>query len=42
MKTEILIVASKEVGPEEKTMYMLVSRDQNANQNWDIKIGHII
>jgi hypothetical protein len=39
--TEILIDASKEVGLEvyvEKTMYMLVSRDQNAGQNWEIKI----
>jgi hypothetical protein len=37
-----LIDASKEVGLEvniEKTKYMLVSRDQNAGQNWDIKIG---
>jgi hypothetical protein len=32
-----------EVGLEvnvEKTKYMLVSRDQNADQNWEIKIGN--
>jgi hypothetical protein len=41
--TETLIDASKEVGLEvdvEKTKYMLVSRDQNAGQNRDIKIGN--
>jgi hypothetical protein len=41
--TENLIDANKEVGLEvkvEKTKYMLVSRDQNADQNWDIKIGN--
>jgi hypothetical protein len=41
--TEILIDASKEVGLEvniEKTKYMLVSRDQNAGQNRDIKTGN--
>jgi hypothetical protein len=41
--TETLIVASKEVGLEvnvEKTKYMLVSRDQNAGQNLEIKIGN--
>jgi hypothetical protein len=41
--TEPLIDASKEVGPEvnvEKTKYMLVSQDQNAGQNLDIKIGN--
>jgi hypothetical protein len=35
--------ASKEVGLEvnvEKTKYMLVSRDQNAGQNKEIKIGN--
>jgi hypothetical protein len=35
--------ASKEVGLEaniEKTKYMLVSHDQNEDQNWDIKIGN--
>jgi hypothetical protein len=40
--TETLIDASKEVGLEvnvEKTEYMLVSRDQNAGQNRNIKIG---
>jgi hypothetical protein len=39
--TESLIVTSKEVGLEvnvDKTKYMLVSRDQNADQNRDIKI----
>jgi hypothetical protein len=41
--TETLIDASKEVGLEvnvEKTKYMLVSRDQNAGQNREIKIGN--
>jgi hypothetical protein len=41
--TETLIDASKEVGLEvniEKTKYMIVSRDQNADQNLDIKIGN--
>jgi hypothetical protein len=41
--TETLTDASKEVGLEvnvEKTKYMLVSRDQNAGQNRDIKIGN--
>jgi hypothetical protein len=41
--TETLIDASKEVGLEvniEKTKYMLVSRDQNAGQNRDRKIGN--
>jgi hypothetical protein len=41
--TETLIDASKEVGQEvnvKKTKYMLVSRDQNAGQNRDIKIGN--
>jgi hypothetical protein len=41
--TETLIDASKEVGLEvsiEKTKYMLVSRDQNADQNREIKIGN--
>jgi hypothetical protein len=39
----ISIDASKEVGLEvniEKTKYMLVSRDQNAGQTRDIKIGN--
>jgi hypothetical protein len=38
---ETLINASKEVGLEanvEIIKYMLVSRDQNAGQNWEIKI----
>jgi hypothetical protein len=41
--TQTLIDASKEVGPEvnvEKTKYMLVSWDQNAGQNREIKIGN--
>jgi sorting nexin-29 len=41
--TETLIDASKVVGLEvnvEKTKYMLVSRDQNAGQNREIKIGN--
>jgi hypothetical protein len=40
--TETLIDASKEVSLEvnvEKTKYMLVSRDQNAGQTREIKIG---
>jgi hypothetical protein len=43
-ETEILIDASKEVGLEvnvEKTKYMLVSRDQNPEQNWRVRIGSI-
>jgi hypothetical protein len=38
--TQTLFDASKEVGLEvnvEKTKYMLVSRDQNAGQNGEIK-----
>jgi hypothetical protein len=41
--TETLNDASKEVGLEvkvEKTKYMLVSHDQNAGQNQNIKIGN--
>jgi hypothetical protein len=41
--TETLLDASKEVGLEvnvEKTKYMLVSPDQNAGQNRDIRIGN--
>jgi hypothetical protein len=41
--TQTLIDASKEVGLEvnvEKTKYMLVSWDQNAGQNREIKIGN--
>jgi hypothetical protein len=41
--TETLIDAGKEVGLEvniEKTKYMLVSRDQNAGQTREIKIGN--
>jgi hypothetical protein len=40
--TETLIDAIKEVGLEinvEKTKYMLLSRHQNAGQNWDIEIA---
>jgi hypothetical protein len=41
--TQTLIETSKEVGVEvnvEKTKYMLVSRDHNAGQNREIKIGN--
>jgi hypothetical protein len=41
--TQTLIDASKEVGlgvNVEKTKYMLVTRDQNAGQNREIKIGN--
>jgi hypothetical protein len=41
--TETLIDASKEVGLEvnvEKNKYMLVSQDQNASQNQEIKTGN--
>jgi hypothetical protein len=41
--TETLIDDSTEVGLEvniEKTKYMLVSHNQNAGQNWDIKTGN--
>jgi hypothetical protein len=41
--TQTLIDASKEVDLEvniEGTKYMLMSHDQNAEQNWDIKIGN--
>jgi hypothetical protein len=41
--TQTLIDASKEVGLAvnvEKTKYMVVSRDQNADQNREIKIGN--
>jgi hypothetical protein len=41
--TNILIDGSKDVGLEvniEKTKYMLVSRNQNTDRNWDIKIGN--
>jgi hypothetical protein len=41
--TQTLTDASKEVGLEvntEKTKYMLLSRDQNAGQNHDIKIAN--
>jgi hypothetical protein len=42
-RLETLTDASKEVGLEvnvEKTKYTLVSGDQNAGQNWEIKIGN--
>jgi hypothetical protein len=41
--TQTLIDASKEVGLDvnvEKMKYMMVSRDQNAGQNREIKIGN--
>jgi hypothetical protein len=41
--TQTLIDASNEVGLEvrtEKTKHMLLSRDQNAGQNHDMKIGN--
>jgi hypothetical protein len=41
--TQTLIDASREVGLEvnvEKTKYVLVSRDQNAGQNREIKMGN--
>jgi phage tail sheath gpL-like len=41
---QTLIDASKEVGLEvnsEKTMYILLSRHQNAGQNHDIKIANM-
>jgi hypothetical protein len=40
---EALINASKEVGLEinvEKTKYMLLSRQQNVGQNWDMRIAN--
>jgi hypothetical protein len=43
--TQTLIDASKEIGTEvntEKTKYMLLSREQTAGQNHDIKIGNKI
>jgi hypothetical protein len=41
--TEAVVVAGKEIGLEvnaEKTKYMVVSRDQNAGQNHNIKIDN--
>jgi chloramphenicol O-acetyltransferase len=41
--TEALVVASKEIGLEvncEKTKYMVMSRNQNAGQNHNIRIGN--
>jgi hypothetical protein len=40
--TETVIDASKEVGLEVKTNYMLLSRHQNAGQNRDIKIADVL
>jgi hypothetical protein len=41
--TEALVVASKEIGLEvnaEKTKYMVMSRNQNSGQNYNIKIDN--
>jgi hypothetical protein len=41
--TEALVAASKVTGPEanaEKTKYMVMSRDQNAEQNHNIKVDN--
>jgi hypothetical protein len=41
--TKVLVVASKEIGLEvnaEKIKYMVMSRDQNAGQNHNIKINN--
>jgi hypothetical protein len=41
--TEALVVATKEIGLEvnaEKTKYIVMSRDQHAGQNHNIKIGN--
>jgi hypothetical protein len=43
MPTQTVIDSSKEVGIEvnvEKTKYLLMSHDQDANQNRDLKIGN--
>jgi hypothetical protein len=43
INTEALVVASKETGLEvnaEKTKYMIMSRNQNAGQNYNIKIDN--
>jgi len=37
LHTEALVVASKDTG---KTKYLAMSRDQNAGQNHNIKIGN--
>jgi hypothetical protein len=42
-KTQDLLAASEEVGEElnaEKTKCVFMSRDQNAGQNYDIKMGN--
>jgi hypothetical protein len=44
-RTETFIDASKEIGLEinvETTKYMLLSRQQNVGQNWDIKIANTL
>jgi len=41
--TEILVVASKEIGIEvnaDKTTYMVISQDQNAGQSHNIKMDN--
>jgi hypothetical protein len=41
--TEALVIASKEIGLEvnaEKTKYMVMSQDQNAEQNGNIQVGN--
>jgi hypothetical protein len=43
--TEVIVVASKAIGPEvnaEKTKYMVMSRDQHEWQNHNIKIGNTL
>jgi hypothetical protein len=37
--TEVLLIASKEIGLEVNAGYMVMSRDQNAGQNGYIQIG---
>ena len=39
-KAEALIVANKEIGLEENTKYMVMSRDQNAGQSHNINIDN--
>jgi len=41
--TKALLVTSKQIGPavnSEKTKYMVMSHDQNACQNYNIKAGN--
>jgi hypothetical protein len=42
LHTEAVVVASKEIGVDYagKTKYTVMSRGQNAGQNYDIKIGN--